>query len=81
MGLGTSLELTDTSEGLFLGPRLVEVGESSWAGVGALAQVALEADIEKGVSGRCKLSSVEPSLVSGEADIFTSTSSDEPTLI
>ena len=80
MGLGTSPELTDTSVGHFSGPRLFEVGESSWAGEGALAQVPLEADIVTRVSGRCTLSSVEPSLVSGEADVFTGTSSDEPTL-
>ncbi|XP_030943370.1 uncharacterized protein LOC115968197 isoform X2 [Quercus lobata] len=80
MGLGTSPELTDTSVGHFSGPRLFEVGESSWAGEGAVAQVPLEADIETGVSARCALSFVEPSLVSGEADVFIGTSSDEPTL-
>ena len=54
MGLGTS---PDTREGLFSGPSLVEVGESSWAGEGALAQVSL--------------SSVMPLLASGEDDGLT----------
>ncbi|XP_050265760.1 uncharacterized protein LOC126709524 isoform X2 [Quercus robur] len=76
MGLGTS---PVTRDGLFSGPSFVEVGESSWAGEGALAQVPLEAELESGVLGQCTSSSVMPLLASGEADGFTGTSSGEPT--